>query len=138
MIVIKIPNNKVTPRNEHAKTDIDNALNMKTPQANYEECCFYYDMMEKDGVASAGIFNADINKGVVLSYNTDTLPCFTQWKMMGKRDYVLGLEPGNCTPDGRDVLRKAGTLKFLEPDENCTTAVKFTFVSDEKDFEGAF
>ena len=55
---------------------------------------------------------------------------------MGKTDYVLGLEPGNCTPDGRDVLRKNGTLKFLQPDESSITTVKFTFVSDEKDFEG--
>ncbi|MBQ8203550.1 MAG: aldose 1-epimerase family protein [Clostridia bacterium] len=136
--IVKIPNNKVTPRNERAKGDLDNALNMEKPQAKYEECCFYYDMIEKKGVASAGIYNKDISKGVVLSYNTNTLPCFTQWKMMGKTDYVLGLEPGNCTPDGRDVLRADGTLKFLNPEESCTTAVKFTFVNDKKNFEGAF
>jgi hypothetical protein len=63
------------------------------------------------------------------------LPYFTEWKMIGKRDYVLGLEPGNCTPDGRDVLRKNGTLKFLQPEECCTTGVKFQFVSDKNDFE---
>ena len=37
--------------------------------------------------------------------------------MMGVRDYVLGLECGNCYPDGRDVMRKTGMLKFLEPGE---------------------
>ena len=37
--------------------------------------------------------------------------------MMGIRDYVLGLECGNCYPDGRDVMRRTGMLKFLEPDE---------------------
>ena len=25
--------------------------------------------------------------------------------MMGYKDYVMGLEPGNCYPDGRDVTR---------------------------------
>ena len=58
--------------------------------------------------------------------------------MMGKTDYVLGLEPGNCTPDGRDVLRKNGTLRFLEPNESGTTAVEFTFVRGVNAFEGAF
>jgi hypothetical protein len=37
--------------------------------------------------------------------------------MMGVRDYVLGLECGNCTPDGRDIMRKTGRLKFLHPGE---------------------
>lgn len=38
--------------------------------------------------------------------------------MMGVRDYVLGLECGNCYPDGRDVMRKTGMLKFLAPGES--------------------
>ena len=42
---------------------------------------------------------------------------FVEWKMMGVRDYVLGLECGNCYPDGRDVMRKTGMLKFLKPGE---------------------
>ena len=51
---------------------------------------------------------------------------FTEWKMMGRRDYVLGLEPGNCHPDGRDVMRKEGTLKFLHPGEAITYEVTVT------------
>ena len=57
---------------------------------------------------------------------------------MGKRDYVLGLEPGNCTPDGRDVLRKNGTLEFLSVGESRETGVKFCFVNDKEKFKGAF
>lgn len=135
--VIKIPNNGITPRDEHAKKYIHTALNMEKPQAEYQECCYYYDVFEKNGEASVGIYNSEIDKGVVFSYNKTALPCFTEWKMMGKTDYVLGLEPGNCTPDGRDVLRKNGTLKFLQPSESKTTAVKFSF-TDKKGFEGAF
>ena len=44
--------------------------------------------------------------------------------MMGVRDYVLGLECGNCYPDGRDVMRKTGMLKSLEPGEQKTYVVK--------------
>ncbi len=136
--IVKIPNDSVTPRNDHAKDYIDTALQMEKPQSGYEECCYYYDVKETDGTANVGIYNGDINKGVVLCYDKKSLPCFTEWKMMGKTDYVLGLEPGNCTPDGRNVLRENKTLKFLQPDESATTTVRFQFISDENDFEGAF
>ena len=43
--------------------------------------------------------------------------------MMGYRDYVLSLEPGNCHPDGRDVMRKEGKLKFIQPGESVTYEV---------------
>ena len=136
--IIKIPNNSITARDEHAKEFIDTALKMEKPQAKYQECCYYYDVKENNGFAKAGIYNKDIEKGVVLAYDKNALPCFTEWKMMGKTDYVLGLEPGNCTPDGRDVLRKNKTLKFLEPSESKTTKVKFTFVNKLENFEGEF
>ncbi len=135
---VVIPNSEVKPRNEHAECYIKTALKMEKPQAMYEECCYYYNVLEKDGIAKAGIYNKDIEKGIVMSYNKNALPYFTEWKMMGKTDYVLGLEPGNCTPDGRDVLRKNGTLKFLKPDESALTNLKFSFVNDSKSFKGAF
>ena len=43
---------------------------------------------------------------------------------MGVRDYVLGLECGNCYPDGRDVMRTTGMLKFLKPGEEKRYHVK--------------
>ncbi len=135
---VRVPNNGITARNEHAAEFIDTALTMEVPQTGYEECCFYFDVKEKDGIAKVGIYNADVSKGLVMSYDKANLPYFTEWKMMGKTDYVLGLEPGNCTPDGRDVLRKNGTLQFLLPDESKTTAIKFAFVNDEGQFEGEF
>ena len=136
--IVKIPSNNITARNEHASEYIEAALQMEKPQAGYEECCYYHDVKENGGTAKVGIFNGDIEKGVVISYDKTSLPYFTEWKMMGKTDYVLGLEPGNCTPDGRDVLRKNGTLKFLQPDESKTTTVKFNFVTKSEDYEGAF
>ncbi|MGN1027200.1 MAG: DUF4432 family protein [Faecousia sp.] len=38
----------------------------------------------------------------------------------------MGLEPGNCTPDGRDVIRRQGKLKYLEPGESKTYQVSIT------------
>ena len=130
--IVKIPNNKITPRDDEAAKHIDTAFDMEKPQCEYTERCYYYDVKEKDGIAKAGIFNPDIKKGLIISYDKKSLPCFVEWKMMGKRDYVLGLEPANCTPDGRDVMRKNGTLKFLEPNTSGVTTVNFKFTDKEE------
>ena len=52
---------------------------------------------------------------------------FTEWKMMGEYEYVLGLEPGNCLPDGRNVMRQRGILEILKPQEEKTHHLKFEF-----------
>ncbi len=36
---------------------------------------------------------------------------------MGEGTYVVGMEPANCLVEGRDELRKKGTLEFLQPGE---------------------
>ena len=66
-----------------------------------------------------------------MTFDTKELTCFTEWKMMGEKEYVLGLEPGNCTPDGRDVMRKKGMLEFLKPDEEKVHHIIFTFVENK-------
>ena len=126
---VNIPAASVTPRNDHAAKYTDTALEMEVPQTSYEERCYYHDVIANDGVAKVSIFNPDISRGVVMTYDKQALPFFTEWKMMGKTDYVLGLEPGNCTPDGRDVLRKNGTLKFLAPQKIGRTEIKFEFIT---------
>lgn len=125
-----IPSPTVTPRDDHAALLIDSRLQMEVPQKGYQECCYYYDVEATNGTAAVSIYSPDINKGVKISYDKTNLKYFTQWKMMGEREYVLGLEPGNCTPDGRDVMRKNGTLTELRPGEKYSTSLCFTFSED--------
>ena len=134
---VVIPSKGVTPRTESAAKDIDNCLNMEKPQEGYAELCYYHDVLEKDGYAKCGIYNPEVNKDMVMSYSKDTLDYFTEWKMMGSGEYVLGLEPGNCNPDGRDVMRESGKLKFLQPDESLTTQLIFSFLDSEDEFDKA-
>ncbi len=130
---VVIPCNSVVGRDEHAQDGFDKRLVMEKPQADYVEMCYYYDVVEKEGMATVGIFNPDINKGLTISFDKSTLYNFTQWKMMGENEYVLGLEPGNCTPDGRDIMRKNGTLKILKPGEIYKTKVEIHFTETEED-----
>ena len=76
----------------------------------------------------ASIYQPKLGTGLQISFDAGELDGFVEWKMMGVRDYVLGLECGNCYPDGRDVMRKAGMLKFLSPGEKKTYNVKITMI----------
>jgi len=120
-----IPSTEVLPRNEHAKVGIKECLKMEKPQNGYEEKCYYHIM---SGSPTVSIYNPDIKKGLNIKYDASELPYFTEWKMMGEFDYVLGLEPGNCYPDGRDVMREKGILEFLMPDEEKVNHIIFQFI----------
>lgn len=122
--VVTIPATDVAPRNDHAAEDIHNCLRMEIPQHGYEERCYYHKM---SGNTCVSITNPDIGKGLNILYNADSLKYFTEWKMMGEGEYVLGLEPGNCTPDGRDVMRANGTLKMLDAGESVDYSLCFEF-----------
>ena len=122
---IVIPAQKVVPRNEHSGTGIDSCLKAEKPQKGYEEMCFYHEM---SGCPEVSVYNPVIGKGMKMTFDTKELKCFTQWKMMGEYDYVMGLEPGNCNPDGRDVMRQKGMLEFLQPEEERKQTLKFEFV----------
>jgi hypothetical protein len=119
--VVEIPSVGVRARDGHAAEDIENWMHMEKPQAGYVERC-YYHKFEKEGRAS--IYQPKLGQGLEISFDPENLDGFVEWKMMGVRDYVLGLECGNCYPDGRDVMRRSGMLKFLEPGGKKTYQVK--------------
>ncbi len=125
--ILSIPATEVTGRNDHATEDIENCLKMEKPQADYEERCYYHKMQ---GETEVKVFNPRLAKGLIMCYNADVLKYFTEWKMMGVCDYVLGIEPGNTLPDGRDSMRARGLLETLAPGEKKTHSIKFIFTEE--------
>ncbi|MBQ1935508.1 MAG: aldose 1-epimerase family protein [Clostridia bacterium] len=128
-----IPNHSVVGRTPEAQADIARALTVEAPQADYAEQCFYYDVKEQNGMASCGIYNPEIQAGLIMSFDKKSLNKFTQWKQMGEHEYVMGLEPGNCLPDGRDAVRQRGELTLLNPNESATFKTVLTFTDIESD-----
>ena len=124
--VLDIDSINTEPRNEHAKSGLADCLKMEKPQCGYEEMCYYHIL--KNGRVSA--YNPDINKRLTISFDVRELPYFVEWKMMGEHDYVLGLEPGNCLPDGRNVMREKGLLEFLKPNEEKIHNIEFNFTEE--------
>lgn len=122
-----IGSKQTVPRDSEAEKGINEWQHITRPQARFSEQCFYHSF---EGCAKAGIFNREINIGFMMQYDAEVLPKFTQWKMMGIRDYVMGLEPGNCNPQGRAAMREKGTLEFLKPKEKREYRISFDFFDD--------
>ncbi len=126
--IITIPSAEVFPRDAHAKEDIENWMHMEKPAVGFQERCYYHKFADEKGLAK--IYQPKLGIGLKITFDAGELDGFVEWKMMGVRDYVLGLECGNCYPDGRDVMRKTGMLKFLQPGEKKTYTVKVSIKED--------
>lgn len=124
-----IPSVSVKPRNAHAAEGLKHWDQMQEPTAGFEEQC-YYHTFEDAGLAA--VYNPDIDQGLAIRFDVHELSFFTEWKMMGQRDYVLGLEPGNCHPDGRDRMREEGKLTVLKPGERVHYQVDISMIAGKE------
>ena len=73
------------------------------------------------------IANAKAGVGVRVCYKKDELPFFTEWKMMGKGEYVLGLEPTNAFLDGPKIGEEGCEARVLSPGASESYALTFSF-----------
>ncbi|MFQ3548165.1 MAG: aldose 1-epimerase family protein [Armatimonadota bacterium] len=116
------PTKKAIPRDADAEVDKENYFLIDPPTDGYKERCYYHDMMtDKDGFVTTALINKNMPNGVpfgfYVKYNKNELPKFTQWKMNGTKEYVVGMEPANCWVEGRAKERERGTLHFIKPNE---------------------
>jgi galactose mutarotase-like enzyme len=123
--ILHIPSDRVIPRNTRAQVGIKEWNKIILPTAGFEEQCYFHEF-DKEGIAS--IYNPEIEKGLVIRFDQNSLDYFTEWKMMGEKDYVLGLEPGNCHPDGRSKMREEGKLKFIQPEETICYSISVEII----------
>lgn len=113
---LSINSSKVVPRDDWAAKDVDTWDKMLEPVPNFQEQCYYHKFSE--ATAKVSVSNDSVGKGLELSFDTNQFPEFTEWKMMGERDYVLGIEPCSNTLEGRNGLRQSGELPYLAPGES--------------------
>ena len=69
------------------------------------------------GIASAMLVAPEGRHAACVSWQTDTLPCFTLWKNQGglADGYVTGLEPGTNFPNPRSYEESQGRVVPLAP-----------------------
>ena len=111
------PARRVAPRDEIARDGAKQWNRMDAPTRGYAEKVYYHDMAAaRNGDVTAALVNPS-GFGVYVKYNKKQLPRFVEWKMMGEQDYVVGLEPCNCSVQGRQSDEANGLLQSLRPGE---------------------
>ncbi|MDX9752549.1 MAG: aldose 1-epimerase family protein, partial [bacterium] len=130
-----------TPRDAIAEPGLTQCRAFEAPSAGYKEQVFYHDIKADDeGFAHVAIVNPDFNEGqglgIYLRYRQKELPRFAQWKNMLAGAYVCGLEPANCSVQGRAHDRAEGRLQFLAPGEERKTYLELTVLPDNDTIQG--
>lgn len=130
-----LPPTIVTPRDEEAAKGKDEYMLFHDPVHAYAEQCFYLDCeADKDDKVFAALYNPARALALKLSFKKSELPYMTEWKQMGEKFYVVGIEPGNCHVEGTASEEARGTLSWLEPGEEKEFGLTFE-VLEGKDAE---
>lgn len=128
--VLDIDSLEVKPRNAHAASGLADWAKMQPPTLGFSEMCYYHDIKaDAQGMRKATLYNPTLKKGVTLTFN---LPRMVEWKMMNQQGYVVGLEPTNCTLDGRQNAIDKGELDVLKPGESIWYTVEIALFNGEK------
>jgi hypothetical protein len=123
---LSLTTDETTGREETSKNGLSRWSAFEAPSINLPEQVFFHSYSAEPPkttrirIAS----NADPESlAVELSYPSQQLPCLTQWKCCQMGEYVLGIEPGNCWPEGRQHYRKRGG-RVLAPGEYARFAMR--------------
>jgi len=111
---------KTEPVDERAARSPRKWNRFSDPVEGFVEACYLHTAKPgEDGYACAALLNRGLGGGLGLRvrYDTSTLPFLNQWKMMGRTEYVVGIEPCNSPCKPRSVVREQGLLPFLKPGE---------------------
>ena len=133
---IFIPSVEVKARTGHSEEGITDWMQVKKPDIDYEEMCYYHKLKaDANNYSVVSIYNPEIEKGVAIEFDISTLDHFIQWKMMGAGDYVMGLEPANSTIDGIENAINNGEMKYLNPGESREYHLIFHILNSEQEFK---
>ncbi|MEI6132111.1 MAG: aldose 1-epimerase family protein [Bacillota bacterium] len=107
------PKNTLEPRTEIARSGMAESERLSQPIDGFFEHVYFRDVETDDGWVIVKLENEELGIGAKIRYEKANLPILTQWKSMKSGDYVLGIEPCNCTVEGRKVAKERGSLKVI-------------------------
>ncbi len=125
--VIETADHETIPQNDFCRANIESWAYFSEPVANIQEQVFYHDLpADNDGNCIVRVVNHKRGLSASILFRKEELPYFIQWKMPGKGEYVLGIEPSNCYPEGQNSIAGRGLLRHINPGEVIETRVVFT------------
>ncbi|MDD4622224.1 MAG: aldose 1-epimerase family protein [Kiritimatiellae bacterium] len=124
-VTLEAPEHKITPQTERAASGIAAWNQSSAPVPGFAEQVFYHDLpADNQGLAAMRVVNKRLGLQLEVSYRVAELPHLVQWKMMGQGEYVMGLEPANCYPEGQSRMAERGLLRHLEPGAQTATFLR--------------
>jgi len=119
------PFRTITPRDPRAVEGLSHHDVYGPPEPGSTEQVYFYELHARSGRGSgtlALLRNPAGDRGVVLRFHKDQLPCFTLWKnSAGRRDgYVTGLEPATNYPNPRPFEKVRNRVVTLPVDGRYT------------------
>jgi hypothetical protein len=126
---IIIDSEEVTPRTPEAAKYAGTWNVIEAPEYPYPERCYFHKIKpDRKGKCSYTVFNDKLAVGVRVEFDAKELPYFCEWKMLGKGEYVLGMEPMNMFMDGPAVGEKGCMAPVLAAGGSKTYTVKLTYI----------
>jgi len=124
---LQAPPHEVAPQNAHAATGLDAWSRITAPVPGFQEQVYYHTLPpDQQGLASLRLVSPNAGLAFRVTYRLAELPYLVQWKMMGAGEYVVGLEPANCYPEGQEAFAKRGLLRSLQAGERIETFLKLS------------
>ncbi|MDO4522123.1 MAG: aldose 1-epimerase family protein [Eubacteriales bacterium] len=115
----------------HARDEegvVEKCFEFQKPTHDYNEQVFYHNI--PGDIVRAVLYNKERKLGAYVEFSKKQFSHFGEWKMMGEGDYVVGLEPSNAIPEGRDVVRRRGELEYIQPGEKKVFEFSIGIVDD--------
>ncbi|MCC6419097.1 MAG: aldose 1-epimerase family protein [Gemmataceae bacterium] len=113
---VLVPTREMAPKTARAAEGMRTFDTYAGPAAGFAEQVYCYDpLAEPGGRTLALLYNSTADRGLVVRFNRNELPCFTVWKNTGAVEdgYVTGLEPATNYPNGRGYEREQGRVHTL-------------------------
>lgn len=97
------------------------------PVPGYMEQVFYNKLRaDAAGQCHATMVNPELDLALTVSYSAQELPYLIHWKCKDAGNYVTGIEPSNCHPEGQAREEELGTLRKLRAHETITNTLSFS------------
>jgi hypothetical protein len=118
---VVMPVREMAPLTARAAEGIDTFDTYAAPHAGFAEQVYCYDpLADPAGRTLALLYNRSADRGLVLRFNRNELPCFTVWRNTAAVEdgYVTGLEPATNYPNFRTFERQQGRVRVVPPGGN--------------------
>ncbi len=129
-----IKNKSIEPNDAYSRRKMKDFSVFGAPVPLEKENLYFHDMCtDKEGFTAAGLVSDTLEGGAYIRYKKAELPEFNQWKMCGVSEYVMGLEPGNCRPIGREAWKESGRMRMIAPYGCETVHLEIGVLKDAKE-----